>query len=372
MSPIRLYAVVALIGLCVNGLSLGDLRAAEPSTPGQSTGNTPAAANPPSAAGQGVVNTPAPANPGVDPALVKKISDEVEKQNKALAAANLDSVRLMSFGLAPGVSMSILFPLGYIEDRRQGELSISGMSYVSFHPFYWRSKMSVKRAYCARSWAGSASKELETQVFSYAREIAERRASGIAPNITFILNKCVNNVGLLETSNPTPQCERAMLNIEEYYYYKPKIQEDVTKDDYNPKHSRLNQVFSVCLNDTNEQIRRECIINKFTDLIQTEIWKPGFASNCAVSLPGFYFGLTFPYTAQVLSPAGSAQRSITPGFSTGFSLSPSAYISILLGITINKYDEDSSNANDKKIHNQILGTLSIGGNLDILTKLLGK
>lgn len=307
-----------------------------------------------------VVPAAPPGAPARQPAT-EPLSKEAEKQKERSAAANLDSFRLMSFGLAPGVGLAVQFPMAYMEDRRQGEASLGGISYISFHPFYWRSERSVLRTYCARSWVGASFKEVQDQADSAAQEIAEKRMTTIEPMLDSIIPTCKANI--LSSTGGTiadAACEKLVAAIESEFYRQPE-----NKDG----HIVLFQAVRGCADNAD---LKSCIKQKLSVAIQHQVWDPGVPPKCGSSMPGFYFGISFPYTTQILSPTGNPQRNVNTGFSTGFSLAPSAYLSLLFGITYSNYDETPSDENSKQRHNQITGTFAIGGNIDIITKLLGK
>lgn len=335
--------------------------------------------------------------------------------------------RLMEFGLAPGTGISIQIPVAYLENRTQSTAAVGGMAYIAFHPFYWQQSLRpMTRRFCANSWIGGATATLHNQTRQESDEFADSEYKMIINTAQSLrkhgkvkgFNECLLEKGqhipapdefnclkyYLETIHPYRNSNDSHLNattqsLVDYLDFLDKADKEKgestnqvgiivqtttiiqtttlappAQTNPEPKTVQTTQNSQKTQNPQNSQAQsiadEQRLLEKFKENLSGLIWNTDQIKQCRSAPWGWFLGLSFPYTAQINGPTGSVDRNINPGFSFGFAFSPSAYLSMLAGITYSTFEESSGQTPEKNRHNLITATLGIGGNLDIFTKLL--
>ncbi len=107
--------------------------------------------------------------------------------------------------------------------------------------------------------------------------------------------------------------------------------------------------------------------------IANKIWIPTLPARCVAHKWGFWTGIPLAYDTVITEGAVDSTRRVTGRIAGGLAFSPNAYISFMVGFAYSVYRPDPvAPATEAPFHGIVTPTISIGGNLDILTLIGGR
>lgn len=270
---------------------------------------------------------------------------ETKPEEKSEAEKDLDKLKagkLIRWGITAGVAPAFYQPLAYSKNAA----SVPGMgalTYVMFHPGYWRSKPETN-IYCANRWGGS---ENEAAAARAADDLAVERAKLIVDRLL-----ASDKAGSLRAG------EAAAILCGEG---------TCGQDD--------RRVAALARQVNNAGDEAEAARTTLTALVirTTFDWRSGIPARCGSRMVGMWFGYPLKYAATVphtvLLPNNKSEvrrdrLDVQPLFATGIGVSPNAYVSLLAGISLGKVNLPPGKDKDEELVVSFL--FGIGGNLDLL------
>lgn len=265
-----------------------------------------------------------------------------EKSDAQKELDKLKAGKLIRWGITGGVAPAFYQPLNYSKNAA----SVPGMgalTYVMFHPGYWRSKPETN-IYCANRWTGEAN---EAAAASAADDLAVERAKLIVDRL--LASDKANNLGPKEVT--AIMCAEGPCGQDDHQVAGLARRANTGGSDAEAARTALTAV----------------VIRTTFD------WRSGIPARCGSRMVGMWFGYPLKYTATVphvvkLADGKSEVRrdrlDVTPLFATGLGVSPNAYVSLLAGISLGKVNLPPGKDKDDELVVSFL--FGIGGNLDLL------
>lgn len=264
----------------------------------------------------------------------EKEKGEKERAERKLKDAEerlelLKNGKLISYGITGGMSASVVAGFG---KTRQNSPGFATMPYVMVHPAYWVSSQSF-REYCASAWSSGSEADAAKAAFGAEK----KKAFQFIQALTETIKAGGDGKTLLD-----------------------EIKDDSIKKAIQKGATELSKINSQAEYDDKKSLLASVLAN--------EEWAPHWTAKCyAHKFFGLWIGKPMGYEAIVTSENPQAKQKIDWGFSAGYGISPNAYLSILTGISLGKFYDDT-HKKERNVYGFVLG---VGGNLDIFTLLRG-
>jgi hypothetical protein len=270
----------------------------------------------------------------------KPVDDDKPMSFAGTTADDLKSGKLIRYGITAGVAGAALWQR---HDHIQKSLATATMPYVAVFPAWWTPMGDATRAYCAASWLGSDPVRDATAI-----AISDTVTALSAEGDSKILLAAVQQAALGQIRFAGLSFRR----VGERALDTPPQLEELYKQD--------------------RPLAVAATILKYSG------WNVMLAGRCSVWRRfGVYLGLpaTFSTNARLAADLPIANIEFKPTYSFGLAIAPVSAISLLIGVTRSRVLRDLPKGKDEP--DRAIGvsawsfTVAVGGNLDLLSSLLG-
>jgi hypothetical protein len=244
------------------------------------------------------------------------------------------SGKLMASGITIGTAAAVQVRLRRGSDVQRGaELVV--MPYLMMLPGYFGAPQPL-REYCASAWGVGDDAEASAAAFAAARKTARKRFEAIVADI---------RIGMTEEQ----VVHTWFAGHADMEFGKVLVKQSV---EYAKE---------------NDRTRKEARELELLDALTSRAWNPTLRGNCFIRSFGVWVGRPLGYTTATRLPGDpdNVERKIHPVVAMGLGYTPHAYVSVLVGLTLAKVEQDSGP--EKTFW---ATTLAMGGNIDIVGALL--
>ncbi|AEI69195.1 hypothetical protein [Corallococcus macrosporus] len=281
-------------------------------------------------------------------AEAKQAAAEESKQAAEDELSKLKSGKLVSLGVTVGVGISLQTPLPFSSKRatRQRGFAVATVPYVMALPGYWFKSQEL-REYCSSSWTAGD----EDAASNAARNIASKKATRLVDGILAGLR-----------ANLTQQNIRDLLFLDDGDSLKLNASEIL---------AHVQKAFDAeKAGKPKEEVA--ALRKQGIDAVTMTLWKPQLRGKCGATKWGVWLGKPGNYNVNsALIDEGTGIRTFHSTAAFGAAYTPNAYFSLLVGATVGTLNFASTGEQEPtRSETAWAGTVSVGGNLDLLGALV--
>ncbi len=325
----------------------------------------------------------------IEAAVAKVQQEAAERDADAAQSANAsaETAKLLKSGITVGMAVGVHVPFVSIKGTSLQSGELIGMPYVAFLPAYWGSS-EANRDYCASEWGGGSETDATGAAISIVRqdakdkfetivsainagasdeeivewlvgkerggpqgqaraEMSVKAAEGKLKKLELRLSTLFEKLGHGATASEVRAAHQEMHEARKELAAKKLEYSEVTRVD--PKSAVVNQIRGWLANTENGDAQE--LAAKKNDIVlwlAEQNWNSNLRGSCFEKRIGIYLGKPLNHSVRArVSDGGIETRTFASLVSFGFTFTPNAYISALVGTTVGNVERQGEEGTPK-------------------------